>query len=168
MPRSIMRRASLLAIAALALALSASPAAAQQAGDQRPITLKVEAPTGGESFACRIPVSVSHAESLELESLNVVAKAYQGNRELASTGIDTAGRPLVEDRDPNRVEYNAAPLQFDLGEEDCEKVTGLGVVFASCTFANGEAEDCLDRIRFKPESAGEVAFFVGEPKPPAR
>lgn len=159
--------AALPSVIALALT-GASSTVAQEGSQQSQITLNVRAPEGGESFDCGIPVSISHPKTLGLKKINVVAKAYQGNIELASTGIETDGRPLVGDRDQQRVEYSPAPLQFGLTEEDCEKVTGLGVVFASCTYADGEQENCLDRLRFRPESAGQVAFFVGEPKPPAR
>lgn len=154
--------------AALSFLLPGAFAQAQQAEGGQQITLGVEAPQEGEYFACRIPVTVSHAESLQLQKLNVVAKAYHGNIELASTGIKTDGRPLVRDRDGKHVRYGPVPVQFELTEKDCEKITGLGVVFASCTFADGEQENCLDRLRFQPEKAGEVAFFIGEPKPPAR
>ena len=161
-------RNALLPLLGFVLAGGVPAAAAQQAESRQQITLDVKAPEGGESFACRLPVSVSHSKSLDLKSVNVIAKAYAGNEELGSTGIDTAGRPLVGDRDPQQAEYSAEPLQFDLTEEDCEKGTGLGVVLARCTFKDGTTQDCLDRIRFKEDTAGKVAFFVGEPKPPAR
>lgn len=163
-----MHRHCLSAFIALALTCGVSPAIAQESSQEAQITLEVQAPERGEQFDCRIPVAISFPKSLELRQLDVIAKAYHGNIELASTGIKTDGRPLVGDRDQQRVEYKPAPLQFDLTEEDCEKMTGLGAVFASCTYADGEQHDCLDRLRFKPESAGQVAFFVGEPKPPAR
>lgn len=166
--RLVTRLGVLLPPFALALAGSPPAAAAQEASGQAQITLNVKAPEPGETFDCGIPVSISYPKALNLKKMNVVAKAYHGNSELASTGIETDGRPLIGDRDQQRVEYSPAPLQFDLTEEDCEKVTGLGVVFASCTFADGEQENCLNRLRFEPETAGQVAFFVGEPKPPAR
>lgn len=162
-------RLGALAVAlAAAVACSASPVVAQAGGERQQITLNVAAPEQGEQFACGIPVSVSHAEDLELTQLTVIAKVYHGNIELASTGIKANGRPLIRDRDQLRVEYAPVPLQFDLTEEACERITGLGVAFASCTLADGEQENCLDRLRFEPEKAGSIAFFVGEPKPPAR
>lgn len=142
--------------------------APQQTENRQQITLKVDAPEGGDQFACGIPVTISHDPDLPLAKLNVIAKAYEGNIELSSTGIESNDRPLVQDREQGRVEYAPTSLQFDLTEEDCERITGLGVVFASCTLADREQENCLDRLRFQPERAGNVAFFVGEPKPPAR
>lgn len=154
--------------AALLFLLAPAFAQAQQDAERPQITLRVEAPQEDGIFACRIPVTVNHPKSLDLRQLHVIAKAYHGNIELASTGIKTDGRPLIEDRDQLQVEYAPVPLQFDLTEEDCERITGLGVVFASCTFTDREQHNCLDRLRFRPERAGGVAFFVGEPKPPAR
>lgn len=158
----------LLLMPVLAQAQQDTQQGQQQTKDRQQITLEVAAPQGGEQFACGIPVTISHGRDLQLQKLNVIAKAYEGNVELSSTGIESDSRPLVQDSDQSRVEYAPAPLQFDLAEEDCEKITGLGVVFASCTFADGEQENCLERLRFQPERAGNVAFFVGEPKPPAR
>jgi hypothetical protein len=169
MPRIAAR--ALYLLPALGLVATATAAAQQeqtQQADNQQITLNVKAPEEGESFACHIPVSVSHPKALDLETMTVVAKAYHGNIELASTGVHTGNRPIIGDVDARQVEYEPIPLQFDLTEQDCERITGLGIAFASCTYKDGTPENCIDRLRFEPERAGEVAFFVGEPMPPAR
>lgn len=150
---------AILLAAALAFA---QPSGAAPAGEGT-ITLEVTAPQPGAVFACRIPVSIRHPETLELEQLDAIAKAYRGRDELSSTGIATGDRPLIRHRENGRLSYEPVPLQFDLTEEVCEAITTLRLVYARCKFSDGIAVDCLDRLRFEPQAAGDVRFLVGEP-----
>ncbi|WP_119420116.1 hypothetical protein [Desertibaculum subflavum] len=133
---------------------------AQTAKRVSPIVLEVTAPKPGEVFACRIPVTVRAPE--DLRALKI-AKVYDGDVALASTGIATGVRPLIAERRGRVVGYESVPLQFDMTEGVCERVTELHLVLARCTFDDGETTDCLDRVRFQPSSAGELSFHVGEP-----
>lgn len=151
------RRSRVAGITALTVFFAGAAFAAQPA--DRPIILKAPAVQTGDVFECRIPIYVSYEGTPQLKQLRVIAKAYDGDRELGSTGIATGPNPLLGKRVPGGMSYKPVPLQFDLTREICRRVDGLRIAFARCTFGDRPAEDCLGKIRFGAAPPDDPLFL---------
>ncbi|MBK8906414.1 MAG: hypothetical protein IPM60_00445 [Rhodospirillales bacterium] len=159
MIRQIFRGAAmfmLLAVPAGALWESSASAAEQV---ERPVVLSSTGVEKGEAFACRIPIDIEYQGSEPLEQMRVIAKVYDGEEELASTGLASGDEPLVRKAVEGGWIYSSVPLQFDLTAALCQRVDGLRVEFASCMFGEHPAEDCLDKIRFANAPKDDPLFL---------
>ena len=156
-------RGAFLTVAAAALALGSSGAAAQT--EQRPIGLKAgEIEAGeieaGEAFGCRIPIEIEYDGTPPLRQFRVIAKAYRGDRELASTGIADGDRTLVAKPVPGGLAYVPVPLQFGLSAATCRQIDGLRITFARCVFGTRAVDDCRAHMRFTDARPGDPLYLA--------
>lgn len=119
----------------------------------------------GESFACRIPVSVRHAGSPQLEQVNVVAEVLSGNAVLGNTGLASGRRPIIMNREEGGLDYEPVPLQFELTPDLCRRADGLRISFARCVFGEQPAKDCIDQMQFAQARDGNPLFLPLRKKP---
>lgn len=151
---------SVLAILTVVMA-SSVPSAPAQAAD-RSVILETKGVQRGEAFACRIPVQVRYKGDDRLGSIRIIAKALDGNQELASTGV-SSGSAIIPHTAGNVVSYEAVPMQFDLAEDTCDRIDGIRIEFASCVFGDLPADNCLDQVRFEKAPPNRPRYLAVKP-----
>lgn len=119
----------------------------------------------GESFACRIPVSVRHAGSPQLKQVNVVAEILSGGAVVGKTGLASGRRPIIMNREEGGLDYEPVPLQFELTPDLCRRADGLRISFARCVFGEQPATDCIERMNFAQAGGGDPLFLPIGKKP---
>lgn len=150
--------AALMLLAVLTGAVLGIPASAAEEA-ARPVVLSSTGVEKVEAFACRIPIDIDYQGSEPLTRMRVIAKVYDGEEELASTGLASGDDPLVRKAVDGGWAYSTVPLQFDLTVALCQRVDGLHVEFASCVFGEHPAEDCLNKIRFANAPKDDPLFL---------
>lgn len=153
-------RYGVLAIFAVIVASSAPSALAQ--GADRSVVLETEDVQRGEAFACRIPVQVRYKGDVPLGSIRIIAKALDGNQELASTGV-SSGSAIIPRKAGKVVRYEPVPMQFDLVEDTCDRIDGLRIEFATCVFGELPAENCLDQVQFEKAPTNRPRYLAVKP-----
>lgn len=150
--------AAATALLASAGAMATTAQAAQERAE-RPIVLETSPKTGGDVFECSIPIDLRYEGESELAQFRITAKVYEGDTELASSGITSDEGTALRKRVEGGWFYEAVPMQFDLTERLCDRADGLRIEFARCVFGDHPAEDCLGKIRFAA-AEGEDPLFL--------
>jgi len=150
-------------LGAVVLAVWGGAALAEPPANPASILIELSPMQTSAIIGCRIPVTVHYSSPPALTWANAQARAYRGKELIGSSRIDTARDPLLQDEKAGSVKYDTAPIQFDLTPELCHAITQIDIVEANCSFDNGPAQDCLDRLRLSAPPGSELEFAIGEP-----
>lgn len=152
-----------LLLGAVIFAVWAGTAPAKTEAKPASILIELSPMQTSAIFGCRIPVTVHYSGPPALTWANAQARAYRGKELIGSSDVDTARDPLLQEEAAASVKYDTAPIQFGLTPELCHAVTQIDIVEANCSFDNGPAQDCLDRLRLSAPPGSKLEFAIGVP-----